>query len=172
MGSCLQQGCLLWLLVEGKKETHFTLSTLPLTSFCRSENENTERLSNISSVAQLGSGRTREASSTSHLWPWRNTWLCFLDWWLLLCGVILFYMTWGLTWMLCVILSGDKPRIHSFLHVLIQMKRWCVSYWGNMTGKTGGRSGPSPAGDNTSGWGPSPLLPVQSCLFSELESSD
>ena len=62
-----QQGCLLWLLVEGKKETHFTLSILPLTSFCRSENENTERLSNMSTVTQLGSGRTRETSSTSHL---------------------------------------------------------------------------------------------------------
>lgn len=49
---------------ERKKENSLLLITfyvpgiLPLT-FCRSENESTESLSNMSTVTQLGSGRTR-----------------------------------------------------------------------------------------------------------------
>lgn len=74
VGVYLQQDCVLLLLEEGRKDTHFYWAPsipglLPLISFCRSEKGNTERLSNMPAVTQPESGRTREASFTSHLWP-------------------------------------------------------------------------------------------------------
>lgn len=75
-GSPVASGCLsaagvLALAFGGRKKVlTFTKSLLctrhHLISFCRSENGSTERFTNMSTVTQLGSGRTREASSTSH----------------------------------------------------------------------------------------------------------
>ena len=58
----------------------------------------------------------REVSSALTSDP-GGTWFCVMDGWLLLCGFILFYMTWDLTHMSSVIQSGDKPCIQTFLYI-------------------------------------------------------
>lgn len=69
---CLSAAGVLALAFGGRKKgSHFyqgpsIYQAYHLISFCRSEHGSTERLTNMSTVTQLGSGRTREASSTSH----------------------------------------------------------------------------------------------------------
>lgn len=72
VSGCISLAGVLALAFGGRKKGHALLlitfyvpGTLLLTFF-RSENKSTESLSSISTVTQLGSGRTREARSASH----------------------------------------------------------------------------------------------------------